>query len=1373
MPTQTYNTTGTYTLTLPATVGEFEFDVRGAGGGGSGSDAGSPGATGGAGARFTGNATVNPGSTIVINVGSGGGGGASSSGGAPGGSGGSVASTGGNGGNGGNAGTSGSSGGGGGGGACSYIALEAGAPVGGAIVYNQTFTAGTTIVIPAGINTVNYTVKGAQGGKGGDSTDVSPGGTAGGDVAPRGQGGQVISGSLFNVGGKTVSLIVGTRGQNGVGNQVGSAAGGTGGGGVVLGGVGAASSTQIETWRTSAGGGGGGGDSAIRVDTDGNIIAVMAGGGGGSGGSGYSLGDPSSTIYSADTRLSTTYSPSNGGNANSVLASSSNSGGGGGGAGSPGGNGGFGYNSGNHIAGGVGQGGGGYYNTSYTTDAALGDTNGNRNETGTAENGSININYTNVGTGDLLVCAGGGAGAGGAGNDGSGPSGFQFGGDGASSFSGSSNITSGGNASNNGGDGGAGGGGGGGTQGGSAGFTPGSDSDAGGGTGGGSYSNGTYITSITYQSGGRPAGGGQSAAGSTGYVSITYTDNDGNPNPVSNFPTVTNADVNTSYTTTGTVAVAGINITVPASSVNGSIIKNGTNVGTSTTVVNGDNLGLTMTSAPNFSTTRTGTLTFGLAGQTVSAAWNVITKDPPNNIPNAFDFTDVTEQPLGTPITSNSVTISGLTEQADVSCSAITSGAASTVTLVINGTDTGSTTGTINNGDTLQLRVTTAATVNTESVASVTVGGGAAVDWSVTTILQEDTAPNTFNFIDVVDAPGGTMVESNVQTLTGFNTAALIAMSPNTNGIQVKINGGAWVTPGATTTILPNQTLQLRGPAPSAANDTINTTVLVGTVATGQVTDTWRITTGAANDTTPDQFTFNDRTNQDQNAVVYSNQVFLTGMTAPAAISVTASGTGSAKAISLDSGTTWQAVPYTGTINPATQNMRLRLTTGAYGSGAANIAVTVGGVSDTWGVGTLATAPVGQNKSTWYNSTPGTKQDGLAIGTIIPIFRDSQGNWGQLDGELDSRYPGFRECDGASLSAEDYPDLFEVIGNRYGGSAAKTVSGNTTTYSGSFQLPNIRNRRLFGTGNIDGNQGGSPLAPTRKGPAGVGTGSANTVGSVGGDWFIDTVDAGGNLPLEQVEGTGNTGTSGQFYALGNIETTGYDGVASNVISFNVAGNISATCGPLIETIVETPGHIHQVLSGTVLNTTSGLMAWGSRGTITNGTRLNTNDTSNLLPGGPTAPNSGLGGPRFDATVSYTNYWASPKDGSLQLQNNSGNQVGAIDVLATTASTRIYSPEGGLKTHNHYLSTTEYGDSANAYGWGNVNGPGTKTSGLGGANDGTVEVAFTHTELGARVNRGKFELSSAKALIPDVVLRPNVTIPLVQPFFRVKYLIKAY
>ena len=61
--------------------------------------------------------------------------------------------------------------------------------------------------------------------------------------------------------------------------------------------------------------------------------------------------------------------------------------------------------------------------------------------------------------------------------------------------------------------------------------------------------------------------------------------------------------------------------------------------------------------------------------------------------------------------------------------------------------------------------------------------------------------------------------------------------------------------------------------------------------------------------------------------------------------------------------------------------------------------------------------------------------------------------------------------------------------------------------------------------------------------------------------------------------------------------------------------------------------------------------------------------------------------------------------------------------------------------------------------------------MGGAN--TVDVAFSHTELGSNINRGKVELSGAKALIPDVALSPNRTINLIQPFFKCKYIIKAY
>lgn len=984
--------------------------------------------------------------------------------------------------------------------------------------------------------------------------------------------------------------------------------------------------------------------------------------------------------------------------------------------------------------------------------------------------------YIETSTGNLLVVAGAGGGAGGAGNDGGGPSGFQFGGNGGTALSTSPNLTGGGTAANNGGDGGAGGGGGGGNPGGSAGFTPGSDSDAGGGSGGGSYYNPSFHSGTPSASVGGGSGGGQSSAGSNGSITITYVDNDGQPNPVANFGNITNAELNTTYTTSSTVTVSGINIAVPASATNGAIIiKNGISTGaSSTTVVNGDTLSLQMVSSPSFSTGKSSTLTFGGAGTTVDSTFTIITKAAPINIPNNFDFVDVIERPLDTDVLSNAVTITGLTTTATVTASATTGGGASPISLVIDGTDIGASSGNINNGQTLALKVRTSVNVNTVTTANVVVGSGSVVDWNATTILVEDTAPDYFNFINATNSVAGSTVTSNTETINGINTASLVSV---TGGIQVSINGGAFITPTSSTRILNGQTLQLRGTASSVPNATVFSTVTIGSPATGEVTDTWDIITGSAGDTTPDPFTFTDRRNQLQSVLVFSNTVIPGGFTSPATLSIqrVAPYLASNPQVSIDGGTTWANVPsvgsYTTSFSPGT-SIQLRATSSAYGTAASVLNINLGGVSTTWTIQTLSAAPVGANKSTWYNSTPGTKLDGYAIGTIITTFRDSTGNWGTLDGELNSRYPGFIECDGRLVNAGDYPDLFDAIGNTYGGTATKSLSGSTYTYSGQFRLPNIRNRRLFGTGQVDGNRAASPGVPTRKGPSGTGSGTVNTTGSVGGDWYIATVDAAGTLPLEQVEGIppATAGTTGQFYALGTVTTTGYSGVTDN-INFNVAGNVGTTIGPLISGIVGTPGHSHNILSGVNISSNTGLMAWGSRATLGNGRITGTRDTSNVFPGGPTAPFSGLGGPSWSATVTYTNYWGSTKEGSLQLANSVGNQLGALDTLDQTATIRVYSPAGGTLTHTHYLSTTDFGNPNNVFSWGNVNGAGTKTPGMGG--DNTVNVTFTHTEMGSRVNQGVFALSTAVALLPDVSLKPNRTIPLIQPFFRVKYLIKAY
>tara|TARA_B100002019_G_C21274725_1_gene604680 strand:- start:4258 stop:7947 length:3690 start_codon:yes stop_codon:yes gene_type:complete len=1225
--TETFNTPGTYTFVVPATVQYLDYEIHGAGGGGSGSDVGSAGGTGGDGARINGSMYVTAGNTLTIYVGGGGGGGVSNLVGAGGGNGGTNGSTAGKGGNGGDAGDSAASGGGGGGGAASYV-------------YDST--------------ALQYiVVAGGGGGAGGAGTQ--------GAVQYNKNGGsasQTFSGTANLQNGGNASNFAGGTG----GSQTRQATGNLNQNPLCL--------NVTDGWHTRSGAPQTNPTTAIR-----KLVILWNG----------------TTIY---------------------------------------------------------------YNTPANQTASQIVVGGYKYTPGTKRGGSP---YGWCSNDTCGVCTA--------------PNG-----DHCNSFDITRTAIL---------DGPAGGGGGGGTPGGGAGATPSNDQNAGGGSGGGSYYNASYHTdpvvgllvpNIATSNIG--TGGGQSTAGESGSVTLTYDSEDGNPNPVVNFETISGANILTQYTTLDSVTVSGINIEVPCTANNGAeIIKNGTNVGASTTVVNGDILELTMQSPDVYTTVKTATLAWGDVGETVDAQWSIITKDPPLLIPNPFDFTDVNEQPLDTDIISDVAVITGLTEDALVSVTATINGLANQfASIILDGVDLNASSGLISNGQELQIRMKSGSTVNTVSSAFVTVGSGSIVDWDVTTILVIDDNPDPFNFINAENVAVNTLIESNVQTITGINTPALVSVSEqggDASSYEIKIGDGAWVTPDATTKVANTQDLQVRTISPSQPNENKLAFVTVGQ-AGSSFTDEWRVITGTAGDTVPDQFTFNDRTNQFANTMIYSNTIVPAGITASASIIITTNvQQANFHAVSFDNGSTWTACPYTGSYTPG-DPISLRLQTGDFGSPLTSITVNIGGVSDEWTVETLASSPEGNDKSTWYNATPRTKMDGLAIGTIISVFRDSQGNWGQLDGELDSRYPGFIECAGQQLSVLDYPDLWEVIGNRYGGDGSKFVSGQTVTYFGNFNLPDTRNRRMFGSGNVDGNSAASPIAPTRFAPPGIsGTGSGETVGSVGGDWYIDTVDAGGPLPLEQVEDDGDgddQGTSGAFFSIGNVTTTGYDGITGS-INFNVQGNVSAFVGPLIDTLTDIPAHTHDMLSATSLDVNTGLLFWGAQAVYGDNQTVNNNNLSDW-PGVPDAPSSNFSDWNF--SISYTNWWASPTDGSLQLDNSGGSNnrwLGALDTLESTGNVGLYSPEGGTLTHSHYISNTEFGDSTTVYGWGNTNGAGTKTQGMGGGN--TAEVLFNHTEMGSRINIGDFQLDSSKALIPTVKLKPNRTIPLIQPFFAAKFVIKAY
>jgi hypothetical protein len=233
--TDTYNSTGTQTFTIPAGITTVDLTVVGAGGGGGGSDS-SPGASGRGGTRIAGTLAVSPGQILTISVGSGGIGGASDQGSAPGGRSG-INTLGYGGGTGSASGPTPISGAGGGGGAASVILLN-GSPVvvaagggggggGGNGVPGQGVSPGGTSGSTAG---GNGQIKGGDGGGAGGGGGGYPSGGAGGSVNSGDVGGNSGADGQNLV---PAGFVLSEGAAGGVGAIRGSRAAGNGGSGVI------------------------------------------------------------------------------------------------------------------------------------------------------------------------------------------------------------------------------------------------------------------------------------------------------------------------------------------------------------------------------------------------------------------------------------------------------------------------------------------------------------------------------------------------------------------------------------------------------------------------------------------------------------------------------------------------------------------------------------------------------------------------------------------------------------------------------------------------------------------------------------------------------------------------------------------------------------------------------------------------------------------------------------------------------------------------------------------------------------------------------------------------------------------------------------
>ncbi|MGB5217861.1 MAG: CFI-box-CTERM domain-containing protein [Smithella sp.] len=230
-----------------------------------------------------------------------------------------------------------------------------------------------------------------------------------------------------------------------------------------------------------------------------------------------------------------------------------------------------------------------------------------------------------------------------------------------------------------------------------------------------------------------------------------------------------------------------------------------------------------------------------------------------DSTPEAFIFTDQTGVAMSTTVTSNTITVTGIDTAAPVS---ITGG-----TYAINGGNYTSASGTVNDGDTVNVRQTSSENYATKTDTTLTIGG-VSDTFSVTTVM--------FSFTDQTHAELNTPVTSNMITVSctatpGQCTISIVGGTYSINGEDYTSAVG-FVNNGDTVTV--QQT--------SAESYLTKTDA---TLTIDDFSDTFSVTTKA--DTPPDQFTFTDQTHVALNTTYTSNTITVSGIHAAAPISIT------------------------------------------------------------------------------------------------------------------------------------------------------------------------------------------------------------------------------------------------------------------------------------------------------------------------------------------------------------------------------------------------------------------------------------------------------------------------------------------------------
>ena len=339
---------------------------------------------------------------------------------------------------------------------------------------------------------------------------------------------------------------------------------------------------------------------------------------------------------------------------------------------------------------------------------------------------------------------------------------------------------------------------------------------------------------------------------------------------------------------------------------------------------------------------------------------------------------------------------------------------------------------------------------------------------------------------------------------------------------------------------------------------------------------------------------------------------------------------------------------------------------------------------------------------------------GIPIGTIMCVFVDTNGN-NAVD--VANNYPGWLYCDGGQHSVNDYPMLYDIIGDKYGGTNPSTVTLSDwgkaagTVQNAVFNVPDLRMKRVVGPGGIDGSASITP------------DDAQMNVGDVGGEWYISRA------------------RQNEEYGVGSVRVSGYN-ECIGFVSGTLGGTAEITIGPLQPRVLNgPPPHGHTVL-GSERDQRNG----GDNGLPYDGEK-SPNYITNL---GPIAQWDPTGGTQAE----HTHY----------LAEYSPNRVGS-------------NPQYSYCKSEPYYSAAEADAYTNAYGATKVNDGATNDRGqtvtmfesqaLTGAN------AVTPAQAAMSLNEGTITMTPGEQLSVTAGIIPQTAVTLVLKYFRVKYLIKAW